>query len=174
VARRGGLSIGGGGSSAPMLMIVGVVGGLIADMIWYSLGLPGYNVPIQGCQTITLGDAIQLGGTGALTFFGFLTKSRDIPAFTFGLMLGGLFPKIVTKAIGIPRYGIFDIDVTTGQISPIGPMGGLRGQLSGSLPPGGQPGAGVGGESVAPKPAKTQPRTQQVGDIYSKLTGGAV
>ena len=94
-----------GGTSVIVLMTVGIVGGIIADMMWNSLGLPGYNVPLQGCDTLTFGDAIQIGGTGALTFVGFLTKSKDIPAFTFGLMMGGIFPKIITKA-----FGLHDID----------------------------------------------------------------
>ena len=34
-------------------------------------------------------------------------------------MLGGLFPKVITKAVGLPRYLLFDIDLATGGISPI-------------------------------------------------------
>lgn len=120
MARRGGMIPGmGGGTSAVTLMVVGVVGGIIADMMWNSLGLPGYNVPLQGCDSLTVGDAMQIGGTGGLTFFGFMTKSKDLPAFTFGLMLGGLFPKVLTRAFGLPRYGIFDLD-PSGSITPVG------------------------------------------------------
>jgi hypothetical protein len=141
-----------GGQSPITLMVVGIMGGIIADMLWYSLGLPGYNVPLQGCQTLTMGDAIQIGGTGGLTAVGFLTGSKALPAFTFGLMLGGLFPKVLTKAIGIPRYGIFDIDTATGQVSPLATLRGL----TGGPVAGGQRGADVGGRSVAPTPPKTQ------------------
>jgi hypothetical protein len=109
----------GGGTSVVTLMIVGFIGGIITDIMWQSLGLPGYNVPLQGCDSLTVGDAMQMGGTGGLTFFGFLTKSRDLPAFTFGLMLGGMFPKVFTKAFNLPRYGIFDIN-ESGAISPVG------------------------------------------------------
>ena len=34
-------------------------------------------------------------------------------------MLGGLFPKVITKAVGLPRYLLFDMDLATGGISPI-------------------------------------------------------
>lgn len=115
---RGGIPGMGAGTGPITLMVIGFVGGIITDMMWQSLGLPGYNAPLQGCDSLTIGDAIQIGGTGGLTFFGFLTKSRELPAFTFGLMLGGLFPKVMTKAIGLPRYGIFDIG-EGGGISPV-------------------------------------------------------
>ena len=124
MARRGGGAGVGGGTGVVVLMTVGIVGGIIADMMWYSLGLPGYNVPLQGCDSLTMGDAVQIGATGGLTFAGFLSKSKDIPAFTFGLMMGGLFPKVLTKAFGLPRYLLFDMDQATGQITP---MGTLRG-----------------------------------------------
>lgn len=108
-----------GGTNVIVLMTIGVVGGIIVDMMWNSLGLPGYNVPLTGCDALSLGDAVQIAATGGITFLGFLTKSKDIPAFTFGLMLGGLFPKVMTKAVGLPRYLLFDIDLTTGGISPV-------------------------------------------------------
>ena len=109
----------GGGTNVIILMTIGIVGGVIADMLWYSLGLPGYNVPLRGCDALSVGDAVQIAATGGITFLGFLTKSKEIPAFSFGLMLGGLFPKVMTKAVGAPRYLLFDIDLATGGISPV-------------------------------------------------------
>ena len=41
------MGVAGGGTNVIILMTIGVVGGIIADMLWYSLGLPGYNVPLQ-------------------------------------------------------------------------------------------------------------------------------
>lgn len=114
--------------SGPMgtvtFMVFGIVGGIIIDIMWNSLGLPGYNTPLRGCDTLTMGDAIQMGTTSGLTFFAFLSKTPQIPAFTFGLMMGGLFPKVITKAMNLPRYGLFDLDISTGQITP---MANLRG-----------------------------------------------
>ena len=51
------MGVAGGGTNVIILMTIGVVGGIIADMLWNSLGLPGYNVPLQGCDALSLGDA---------------------------------------------------------------------------------------------------------------------
>ena len=50
-----------GGPNVIILMTIGVVGGIIVDMMWNSLGLPGYNVPLTGCDALSLGDAVQIG-----------------------------------------------------------------------------------------------------------------
>ena len=114
----------GGPMGTVTFMVIGIVGGIIIDMMWNSIGLPGFNAPLRGCDTLTMGDAIQMGATSGLTFFAFLSKTPQIPAFTFGLMMGGLFPKVITKAMNLPRYGLFDLDIATGQITP---MANLRG-----------------------------------------------
>ena len=105
-------------------MTFGVGGGIVLDMLYNSAGLPGYNVKVPNCNTLTVGDAMQLIGLGGFTALGVLLGHYDMIAGSFGALAGGLLPKVIFPAFGLPRYLFFSYNPATGGIAPVG--GGLR------------------------------------------------
>ena len=104
-----------------LLMTVGFLGGLGTDAFYSSLRLPGYNSNIPSCNQLTFGDMLQLMIFGSLTFIGVLYTRRNLANFAFGLFAGKLFPSVFTASFseyGVPRYLLFDIDQSTGNIVP--------------------------------------------------------
>lgn len=102
-----------------MTMIgIGTILGIGADFMWQSLGLPGRTNAIQGCPALNEGDVVQFAGAAFLTFIGFLTGSKALPAFTFGVATGLLIPKVFTPYLKMPRYVLFDYNQATGTVTP--------------------------------------------------------
>ena len=107
-----------------MTMIgIGTLLGIGADFMWQSLGLPGRTNAIQGCPALNEGDVTQFAAAAFLTFIGFLTGSKSLPAFTFGMATGLLIPKVFMPYLKMPRYILFNYDATSGAIAPIGRLG---------------------------------------------------
>ena len=102
------------------MMGIGTLLGMGADFMWQSFGLPGRTNAIQGCPALNEGDIFQFAGAAFLTFVGFLTGSRSLPAFTFGIATGLLIPKVFTPYLKMPRYVLFNYDPTSGAVAPIG------------------------------------------------------
>lgn len=102
------------------LIGVGTLVGIVSDFMWQSLGLPGRTNAIQGCPALNEGDVTQFAAAAFLTVIGFMTGSKSLPAFTFGIATGLLIPKVFMPYLKLPRYVFFDYNSTTGAISPRG------------------------------------------------------
>lgn len=117
--KRGGGGFGGTvGVNTPVLVLMGMLVGIVADAMWYSLGLPGTKTPINSaCSMLTDADAIQFMGAGSLTLLGFLLDIKFLSSLTFGIMSGMMIPKVITPYFHLPRYVIFDYDPKTGSLT---------------------------------------------------------
>lgn len=117
MARRGGLTSGGrAGNENAMASIGGIVAGVIADFIYTSLRIPGYNQQ-SVISDLSIGDLIQMLGGFAITAYGFSQGNSRIAPFGFGIITSQVATKVIFPALGFDRYLIFDID-SQGRLVP--------------------------------------------------------
>lgn len=116
--KDGGIKVGlGTKGSTYVPMLVGTVFGFIGDIAYNMIGGPGYDQKVGNCAAFSYGDLIQVAGLTGITFIAFVMKSWSVATFSFGAMAGSLTPKFLA-AMGMPRYGVFNIDPKSGQIAP--------------------------------------------------------
>jgi hypothetical protein len=96
---------------------IGGLLGIVADFLYQSNAIPGHNTPLQGCNALSVGDAAQIGVISGANIISAFMNNFTFSAFTSGMMLGNLAPKIMAIT-GKPRYFIYDIS-NTGSINPI-------------------------------------------------------
>lgn len=119
------ISFGSGGTTGSTItpMVVGYFAGFIFDALYNMLGLFGYNQKVNNCNAFSMGDLYQMGGFMGLTMLSFFMKNWSIASFAFGVAAGSITPKLAAS-YGLPRYLLFNIDSSTGTLSPLG--GGIR------------------------------------------------
>lgn len=117
--RKGtGIKVGFGSTGSTYIpMLVGFVFGFIGDVAYNMVGGPGYDTKVSNCAAFSMGDIYQLAGLTGLTFIAFVMKSWSVSTFAFGATAGSMAPKLMSS-IGLPRYGVIDVDPKTGRIAP--------------------------------------------------------
>lgn len=103
--------------------------GLVADFVYQSQGIVGYNQKLPVCPALTTGDVMQLGGLAFINAGATFANHFTLSAITAGMMLGNVAPKLMS-VIGKPRYIIYDYNPATSGLTPAG--GGLKGVLGGN------------------------------------------
>lgn len=96
---------------------LGSLFGVIIDFLYQSNAVPGSNVPLQGCNALTVGDAMQIGALSGANVLSAFTNNFTFSAITSGMILGNIAPKIMAM-MGKPRYFIYDLG-QGGSINPI-------------------------------------------------------
>jgi hypothetical protein len=96
---------------------LGSLFGVIVDFLYQSNAVPGSNTPLQGCNALTVGDAMQIGALSGANVLSAFTNNFTFSALTSGMILGNIAPKIMAM-MGKPRYFIYDLS-STGSINPI-------------------------------------------------------
>jgi hypothetical protein len=96
---------------------LGSLFGVIVDFLYQSNAVPGSNTPLQGCNALTVGDAMQIGAISGANVLAAFTNNFTFSALTSGMILGNIAPKLMAM-MGKPRYFIYDIS-STGSINPI-------------------------------------------------------
>lgn len=96
--------------------ITGSVAGVLGDVIYNSIRLPGYNIQSQ-IQGLSMGDIAQFFGSFLITALGFSKGHSRLAPFGFGALSSQVATKIILPAFDVPRYIMFDID-RQGRIVP--------------------------------------------------------
>ena len=96
---------------------LGSLFGLIVDFLYQTNAVAGHNTPLQGCNALTMGDALQIGGISAANVVAAFANNFTFSALTSGMILGNLTPKLMTM-MGKPRYIIYDLG-QGGTVKPI-------------------------------------------------------
>ena len=96
---------------------LGSLFGVIIDFLYQSNAVPGSNVPLQGCNALTVGDAMQIGALSGANVLSAFTNNFTFSALTSGMIIGNLTPKLMTM-MGKPRYIIYDLG-QGGAVKPI-------------------------------------------------------
>ena len=104
------------GNENALVQTAGGVAGILGDVLYNTLRIPGYNAP-SAIQGLSLGDIVQFLGSYALTAYGFAQGNSRIAPFGFGAMMSQVATKVIFPAFDLPRYLIFDID-SSGRIVP--------------------------------------------------------
>ena len=96
---------------------LGSLFGLIVDFLYQTNAVAGHNTPLQGCNALTMGDALQIGGISVANLVSAFTNNFTFSALTSGMIIGNLTPKLMTM-MGKPRYIIYDLG-QGGAVKPI-------------------------------------------------------
>ena len=107
-----------GGTENIYASVAGSVAGVLGDVVWNSLRLPGYDQP-SALAFLSIGDIIQMGGASALTTAGFSMGCSRLSPFGYGMLFSQVLTKVIFPAFDLPRYIIFDMD-KKGRIVPEG------------------------------------------------------
>jgi hypothetical protein len=99
----------GQGRENMLAAISGGVAAIIGDFVWNSMRLPGFDEP-SALKFLFMGDVYQMGGSAALTSFGFTKGCSRMSPFGFGAFLTQVATKVIFPAFDLPRYILFDID----------------------------------------------------------------
>ena len=91
------------------LVIVGVIFGAVIDAGYQLYKGPLWDTPSPFGPKIFMGDLIQLGLYGFMTFMGIANGRGDLTSFGFGLGSGKLATSIILPSMNQKRYIIFDI-----------------------------------------------------------------
>lgn len=89
--------------------VAGSVAGVLGDVIYNSIRLPGYNIQSQ-IQGLSLGDIAQFFGSFLITAYGFSKGHSRLAPFGFGALSSQVATKIILPSFNVPRYVIYDID----------------------------------------------------------------
>lgn len=96
---------------------LGSLFGIIVDFLYQTNAVPGHNTPLQGCNALTMGDAVQIGAMSGANVISAFANNFTFSALTAGMILGNMAPKIMA-IMGKPRYLIYDLS-NTGAINPV-------------------------------------------------------
>lgn len=96
---------------------LGSLFGVIVDFLYQSNAIPGSNTPMQGCNALTVGDAMQLGAISGANVLAAFSNNFTFSALTSGMILGNIAPKVMAM-MGKPRYFIYDLG-EGGTVKPI-------------------------------------------------------
>ena len=105
-----------GGTENIYASVAGAVGGVLGDVIWNSIRLPGYNQP-SALEFLSIGDITQMGAASAITTIGFSQGCSRLSPFGFGMLFSQVLTKVIFPAFNLPRYIVFDMD-KKGRIVP--------------------------------------------------------
>ena len=79
------------------------------DYAWFAYDLPGANQIRFKDPQLSNGDFFQMILETLIAFYGFVSSSKLLAPFGFGMLNGGLYSKIWSEAVPrLPRYIITD------------------------------------------------------------------
>lgn len=96
---------------------LGSLFGVLVDFLYQSNAVAGHNTPLQGCQALTVGDAMQIGALSGANVIASFMNNFTFSSITSGMILGNLAPKLLAMT-GKPRYLIYNLG-QGGTVSPV-------------------------------------------------------
>lgn len=113
-----------GSSDVTTYIVLGGIIGIVTDMAYYSLKMPGSNTRLNTCERLTRGDVYQIAAESLLVILSLYSNSYRLQGFTNGMLFGGLIPKI--NALNGSRYLLYDLS-DDGAIVPVAQLPDLFG-----------------------------------------------